>query len=160
MGKNMRKNAKMKKGQAPIDFTGALRDDVARLFGITGEAVSQWDCPRDKTGRYDLDRVVQWRMERLRDESRGSDRAGLESEKIRLQCEKLEFEIEERKKNSISMDEHKIQMQQMADTFKDYFTGFGRLNLHDLAGQPIEVLRKRWDNLIKLGMDDFEKKTI
>jgi hypothetical protein len=141
--------------QARMNFSGALREDVARLFGITGEAVSQWDCPRDKNGRYDLDKVVQWWRAKTEENATPSNRAAKELEKIELQCKKLELEVEERKKNSMSVDEHRIKMQEFEQNVKNYFWEYGKLNLHELVGKDIDTLRKYWEELIRLGIKDF-----
>jgi hypothetical protein len=144
--------------QTAINFSGALREDVARLFGITGEAVSQWDCPRDKNGRYDLDKVVQWKLTKMEDNATPSDRAAKELEKISLQCKKLEAEIDERKKTTMTVEDHKTKVRELAQNFKNYFVEYGRLNLHELVGKDIDTLRKNWDELMRMGLKDFQER--
>lgn len=143
------------KGVKESDFSSLPMKDIGRLFDLDVTTVSKWDCPRNPNGTYNAVAVVKWRVDKIKEESKPSGMNGLETQKLKLQCEKLELDLDERKKNSITMDEMKIKMTEAMMAFKRYFADYGKMNLHLVAGKPIKELRGYWDELVKLGLNHF-----
>jgi len=141
-----------------INFSNVPMKSIARLFGLDVSTVGKWDCQRLSNGNYDAAVVVQWYIEKMKKEPNG--KTDLEKEKLRLQCEKLEIEIDERQKNSITIADHNAQITEAMLAFKGYFVDYGKMNLHTIANQPIESLRKYWDELVRLGLNHFSEKKI
>jgi len=141
-----------------IDFSNIPMKAIARLFGVDISTVGKWECPRLSNGNYDAAAVVQWYLDKTKKEPNG--KTDLEKEKLRLQCEKLELEIVDRQKNSITITDHNLQLTEAMLSFKSYFTGYGKMNLYLIAGQPIDVVREYWDELIKMGLNHFSEKKI
>ena len=86
-----------------VDFERATGADVARLFGITRSAVSQWPCPRRPDGSYSLPAVVAWKMGNLAaDADLGSgDSPELERYR-RARAGLAELDLQERLKSLVS----------------------------------------------------------
>jgi hypothetical protein len=144
-----------RKSNKPFAFAFLHMKDIGVLFDLNVTTISKWDCPRNSNGTYNAVAVVRWRMDKIKEELKPSSMNGLETQKLKLQCEKLEFDLDERKKNSITIDEMKAKMTEAMLAFKGYFTDYGKLNLHLVANQPIETLRKYWNELVKLGLNHF-----
>ena len=138
-----------------FEMTGT---QIAEVYGITESAVSQWDCPRLKHGGYDLRKVEAWKEQKRKDVAPPSDRAAAELEKLRLQCKKLEADVDDRLKNTVPLDEYARDFEQCASELRNYFTEFALLNLHRLLNvQKIEELREYWAELVKAACNNFLK---
>jgi hypothetical protein len=138
-----------------FNFLNIPQKDIARLFSVTPEAVCQWDCPRNANGTYNAVAVVSWYVDRLKSEP--SDRDGLETDKLRLQCAKLQIEIDESKKTTVTTQYHREFLAARAADLKDYLMGYAKMNLNEIANQPIEVCQKYWDKIIRNAMNTYVK---
>ena len=141
-----------------IDPRRCSTKDAAILFGMTTQGVGSWDCPRNDDKTYDLGAVFAWRLEQQK--TKGSNKTDLEADKLRLQCQKLEIDIETAKKNTIPIQEHREFLAARAIDLKDYLMGYAKMNLNEIAMQPIEVVQKYWDKIIRAAMNTYSKNRI
>jgi phage terminase Nu1 subunit (DNA packaging protein) len=137
---------------------------VLEVFGITKPTIAKWEddgCPRNEDGSYNIKIVAEWRVkyekEKYVNKNDPNEKNSHEAEKIKLQCEKLQIEINESKKNTVPISEVKANLTEIMTVFKSYFTEYGRMNLHLIANKPVEELRKYWDELVRSGLNEFVK---
>jgi hypothetical protein len=146
----------MKKGQKTnLDLSHVSQSFVADVFGITAQSVGMWSCPRNQNRTYDLRAVVQWKLAQVSETP--NEKTDLEREKLSLQCEKLKLEIEDTRKNTVTTTYHREFLAARAGDLKDYLMGYGKMNLHEIAGQPIEACQKYWDKIIRGAMNTYVK---
>lgn len=86
------------------DIEHCSQRQLARVYGLSYQAVQKWDCPRNDDGTYSLSAVVKWREECLAADTElcggGSDSPALEqyrAAKARL----AELDLQERTKNLV-----------------------------------------------------------
>jgi hypothetical protein len=145
-GKYQKRIGPGRKSSADIDFSAIQMKDIARLFSVDVSTVCKWDCPRSPDGTYNAPEVLKWFTARLQSEP--SDRTDLENQKLQLQCQKLQLEIDEAKKNTIPISEHRDFLRARAEDMKSYFLDYAAMNLHPIAMQPIETIQKHWRGLV------------
>jgi hypothetical protein len=153
-----KKYTKKKAGRHKLiefNFSDIPQKDIARLFNVTPEAVCAWDCPRLANGLYDAIAVLSWYIDRLKNEP--SARVDLENEKLKLQCEKLQLEINDQKRNTIPIQEHRDFLRARAADMKSYFLDYAAQNLHPIAMQPVEVIQKHWRGLVANCFNSYVK---
>lgn len=138
-----------------VDIEHMTGAKVAALWGISEAAVSQWDCPRNEDGTYDLVAVIKWREAKLTEKPNG--KVDLEKEKLALQNEKLEIEIRKMKDESISLDTHKQILCSRAEGLRIYLTDVFDKNLHHFANKPIEVLRPLKESFVREVLNNYVK---
>jgi transcriptional regulator with XRE-family HTH domain len=138
-----------------LDLKNVSQTFVAEFFEVTSQAIGQWACPRNNNKNYDLKAVVLWKIAQVSETP--SERADLEREKLALQCEKLKLEIEDTRKNTVTTQFHREFLAARAADLKDYLMGYGKMNLHEIAGQPIEACQKYWDKIIRGAMNTYVK---
>ena len=141
-----------------IDPRRCTQKDAALIFGMQAQSLGMWKCPRNDDKTYDLGAVFAWRLEQQKE--KGSDRTDLEADKLRLQCKKLEMDIETAKKNTMPIKEHLEFLAARAADLKDYLMGYAKMNLNEIANQPIEVCQKYWDKIIREAMNTYVKNRI
>jgi hypothetical protein len=74
-----------------------------------------------------------------------------------LQCQKLQIEIDESKKNTIPISEHREFLAARAQDMKSYFLDYAAANLHPIAQQPIETIQKHWRGLVANCFNSYVK---
>jgi hypothetical protein len=121
------------------DLRGFTIREVADIYGLSEPAVSVWDCPRQEDGRLNLRDVVPWRDKRQSEKP--TDKADLEKDKLRLQCQKMEIEIEALKAENIPLETHKQILAGRAMSLKNYILEFFAKNIHLYAHKSIDQLR-------------------
>lgn len=64
---------------------------VGKIYGVSRQAVSGWQCPKNSDGTYRLSEVIKWREERIRetmsaaaDVAGGSPKEQLTQEQVRM----------------------------------------------------------------------------
>jgi hypothetical protein len=145
-------------GRKPLpekDLSDCTMHDIARLFGVSASAVAVWECPRLPSGLYNAPDVVRWKLAAAESKATPESKAAAEARKLELQCQKLQLELDDKNKNTVPRADFDEAQQQGAVNFRDWFTGYGRQNLHCLVGQPIEKIREYWDDLVKSGVNTF-----
>jgi hypothetical protein len=121
------------------ELSGFLIIEVAAIFGVSEAAVSAWKCPREAGGSLNLGEVIRWREAQIR--NKPTDRTDLEKDKLRLQCEKMQIEIDALKAENIPLETHKQIMTGRMMSLKNMMIEFFAKNLHHFAHKSIEQLR-------------------
>ena len=121
------------------DLKGYSQAEVAEIFGMGRSWVGEWDCPKDPDGTWDLGVVVRWYIAGQKKKPRA--KIDLENQKLGLQCEKMQIEIDSLKAESIPLETHKSIFASRALSLKNYFTEFFTKNIHLYAHKSIEQLR-------------------
>jgi transposase len=121
------------------ELSGFLITEVAAIYGMTEASVSQWECPREKAGTLNLGEVIRWREAKVKEKP--SDKTDLEKDKLRLQCQKMEIEIEALKAENIPLETHKQIMAGRAMSLKNFIVEFFAKNCHQLAHKSIDQIR-------------------
>ena len=156
VGKKYQKHiGRGRKASADVDFSAIQMKDMARLFSVDVSTICKWECPRNKNGSYNAPEVLKWYTNRL--ESEPSDRTDLENEKLKLQCTKLQIEIDESKKNTVTVQYHREFLADRAADLKDYLMGYAKMNLNEIVMQSIEVIQKYWDKVVRAAMNTYVK---
>ena len=130
---------------------------AADFFGISSVSLGMWECPRNDDRSYDLKAVVAWKVKKEAEGKSKNGKEDFEVEKLRLQCQKLEMDIETQKKNTIPISEHREFLAARAGDLKDFLMGYGKMNLHEIAGQPVDVCQKYWDRIVRGAMNTYVK---
>lgn len=152
-------------GLLGLDMRHCPQKFILELFNITAPTLKKWEedeCPRSKDGSYNATYVYEWRLKQEKRkykklEDGPDDKDLLSNQKLKLQCEKLEMEIEEQKKNSIQIVDHNRILGECFREFKNAFTEYGKMNLHFVENQPIEKLREYWNEIVKQGLNGLAK---
>lgn len=145
---------KRMRGQGDPDVSQCSGGFIARLFGVSGAAVSQWDeCPKNDNGTYDLFATMGWWMD-----NRAGDKAELEKEKLRVQIKKMEYELETMQQNTIPREDSRAIFCKRAEELKAYFMDSGLMNLHLMASKPIEPLRVMWKDFVRKAFNNWAEK--
>ena len=113
--------------------------ELAEVFGMAQQPVGQWDCPKDPDGTWDLGVVIRWYIAKQKEKPRA--KLDLECDKLKLQNEKMQIEIDSLKAESIPLETHKQIFASRALSLKNYFTEFFTKNIHLYAHKSIEQLR-------------------
>jgi hypothetical protein len=121
------------------DLSGFTLREVGELYCITEQAISVWDCPRQEDGRLNLRDVIPWRDKKQQEKP--SDKADLEKDKLRLQCEKMSIEIEALKAENIPLETHKQIFASRAMSLKNFIQEFFSKNIHLYAHKSVDQLR-------------------
>lgn len=127
--------------------------EIAEIFDVSDEAVCQWKIDKESDGTMDIRKIIQAKAEK----EKSTGRSNLEEEKLGLQIEKMKIELEDMKKTSISLAEVQERFVKHASDAVEYFTEFGRLNLHYIAGRPVEDIQKYWIDLVRPAFNGFVK---
>jgi hypothetical protein len=130
-----------------IDPMDCRQVDLSRIFHITAQAITKWDCPRKENGNYVLGDVFDWRFGQQ--EKTTSPKADLEKEKLSLQCEKLRMEIEELHKSTISLEDAREKLRKHIDEVRTFFIDYGSMNLHLIVGRTLEEVHKYWLEIVQ-----------
>jgi len=140
---------------------------ILEVFDITKPTIAKWvedGCPRNEDGSYNIKLVAEWRVKyektKYINKNDPDEKYLQEIEKIKLQRKKLEMDIETAKKNTIPVQEHREFLAARAADLKDYLMGYAKMNLNEIAGQPIEVCQKYWDKVIRAAMNTYVKNRI
>jgi hypothetical protein len=112
---------------------------VAAVYGCTHNAIVQWDCPRNEDGSYNLATIVKWREDKLKGKDNSQD--DLEKLKLKLQCDKLQFEVETLNSKRIAIETYEEETRQRILHYKRYWQEVFIRNLHFFAHKSIKELR-------------------
>jgi transposase len=135
------------------ELSGFLIQEIAAIYGITQQAVGQWGCPREKGGTLNLGEVIKWREAQLKQKPAGKE--DLEKDKLRLQCEKMQIDIDRLKAETMPVEMHEQIMTSRAASLTHYMKEFFSRNIHQLVGKSLEDLRGTMTEWIAVMMNSY-----
>lgn len=127
----MSKGRKEQKGA----FSNVTQTELARLCGVTKQAVAQWQCPRNDDGTYDLEVVFPWIISRVKERYGGSDKqADIALTRWReARAEKAELELEELRDSLVRPEVIKDMLRSFSGILKSAHSKM--LSEHPIAAQ-------------------------
>jgi hypothetical protein len=135
----MMKRQRKPKERIDPDISHITQSLFSKIMGKAQGTISKLDeCPRNPDGTYDPTIAGPWVIEYF---SNPSDKADLEKDKLRLQCQKMEIEIEALKAENIPLETHKQIMSGRAMSLKNFIVEFFAKNCHQLAHKSIDQIR-------------------
>ena len=135
------------------DLSGFLIQGVAAIYKLTRDAVAAWDCPREKGGTLNLGDVVPWRDAQMKQKPSG--KTDLETEKLRLQCQKLEMDITRMQSEMITLETHKQIMTSRALSLKNFLFELSDKNANLLCQKSVEQVRPQLREMMTAALNHY-----
>jgi len=140
------------------------RGDIASIFGISETSVDNMvkrGCPRNQDKSFDLKSVIRYREKNIKEQAPSSDKSELELEKMQSQIEKLNLEILDKKKKTISREKFEEIQRNQASELMDFLKNGYKRNSPVLCSrigiQNITAFNEEMDGFVKACMDAFIK---
>ena len=137
------------------DVTCLPQTVIAAIFGIGPQSVNAWDCPRNGDGTYSSPEVIKWRIEKLT--AKPEDKTELENQKLKLQCEKLQLDLDDSRSKNIAIEDHEQILLGRAESLKRYWTETFTRNLHHFCHKSIEQIRPLAERFIREAMNTYAR---
>ena len=146
------------------DFSCLKQKDICYLFQITRKTVYNWgqlNCPVNKDKSYDLRDVIVWRLNRVQAENVDESKSDLDKQKLTQQIRKLELEIAEKEKKTITREKFEdIQRNQAAELMEFVKSGFMRNSMAmimklGLSAKKLQTFNEVMSEFMKAMFDAF-----
>jgi phage terminase Nu1 subunit (DNA packaging protein) len=140
--------------------------DIKHLFAITRKTVFNWTkygCPVNDDKSFDLRSVIKWRESRIEEKKEDTDKVDLDKQKLVKQIRKLELEIADKEKKTISREKfEEIQRKQATELMDFVKGGFKRNSLKiiselGLSAAALVKFNDVMDGFMKQMFDAFIK---
>ena len=114
-------------------FNCLKQKDIMYIFGIDRKTVFNWmkyGCPVSEDKSFDLREVVKWKISRVEAEGVDEAKGDLDKRKLIQQIRKLELEIAEKEKKTITREKFEDIQRKQAHELMDFVkSGFMRNSL-------------------------------
>ena len=157
-----------KKSETSINILKMSRSEVADVYGVQPRAITEWagkGCPRNSDKTYNLKKVIKWNRENVKvfnsNTSTGNEKQDAEIKKLQLQAEKLEHELQEKRRNTMPFEEVVEMQQKQSDALMDFLQNGYKRNAQiimrelGLAGSDLKKFLDVMDGFVKSAMDKF-----
>lgn len=144
------------------DIYKLKKKDICTIFDVTEKTIFNWvkyGCPRNDDDSFDLKNVIAWYVKRIEESKEDSSKIDLDKKKLVKQIRKLELEIADKEKKTISREKFEEIQRNQATELMDYVKGgFKRNSLTMIAnlGLSADKLQKYNDVMDKFMKDMFD----
>jgi hypothetical protein len=128
------------------DFSKLKAKQVGALFGVSPQAVGLWaardGCPRNPDKSFDLAAVIQWREDRIREETEidNAEPSPLLDELRRVRIERETFNLQVARRDYLKAAEVGERWNRMARVFKNALIRMPRQLRMRLAGRDADEI--------------------